>query len=78
MPELDIRLGNTLSYGNRKYGSKMRTEPEKWAEWVIRGEGDEVDNLMQSYPQAFRDYEVVDEGEFKGEGSFKIYRLRKM
>ena len=78
MPELDIRLGNTLSYGNRKYGSKMRTEPEKWAEWVIRGEGDEVDNLMQSYPQAFLDYEVVDEGDFKGEGSFKIYRLRKM
>jgi hypothetical protein len=33
---------------------------------------------MQAYPQAFKDFEVVDQGEFQGEGSFKIYRLRKM
>ncbi len=53
----------------------MHTEPEKWVEWIIRGDGDAIDSLMQAYPQAFTDFEVVDQGTFPGEGSFKIYRL---
>jgi hypothetical protein len=78
MPEIGIYFRNTLTSQNRKYGAKMHTEPEKWVDWIIRGEGDAIDSLMQAYPQAFKDFEVVDQGEFQGEGSFKIYRLRKM
>jgi hypothetical protein len=78
MPEEGIYFGNTLSNLNRKYWARLQTEPEKWVEWIIRGDGDSVDSLMQAYPQAFRNYEVVDQGTFQGEGSFKIYRLRKM
>jgi len=32
---------------------------------------------MQAHPQAFRNYEVLDQAQFPGEGSFKIYRLRE-
>jgi hypothetical protein len=76
-PEAGIYFRNTLSTRNRKYWAKMRTEPEKWVEWIIRGDGDTIDSLMQAYPQAFKNYEVVDQGTFQGEGSFKIYQLRK-
>ena len=78
MPEVGIYFRNTLSNRNRKYWAKMRTEPQKWVEWIIRGDGDAVDSLMQAYPQAFTDFEVVDQGTFQGEGSFKIYRLRNV
>ena len=78
MPEAGIYFHNTFSNLNRKYWAKMQTEPEKWVEWVIRGEDDAVDSLMQAYPQAFAHFEVVDQGDFQGEGSFKIYRRRKM
>jgi len=78
MPQVGIYFRNTLTSQNRKYGAKMHTEPEKWVEWIIRGEGDAIDSLMQAYPQAFANFEVVDQKEFPGEGSFQIYRLRKM
>jgi hypothetical protein len=78
MPEVGIYFRNTLTNQTRKYWAKMRTEPEKWVGWIIRGDGDAIDNLMQAYPQAFWDFEVVDQGTFRGEGSFKIYRRRKV
>ncbi len=77
MPALDIDFRNTLTNLNRKYWRQMSTDPEKWVQWIIRGDGDAVDNLMRSYPQAFRDFEVVDQGDFGREGGYKIYRLRK-
>lgn len=78
MPEVGIHFYQTLTNQNRPYWALMRTEPEKWVEWIIRGDGDVVDNLMQAYPRAFRGFEVVDQGTFQGEGSYKIYRRRKM
>ena len=77
-PEAGIYFRNTLGTRNRKYWAKMRTEPQKWVEWIIRRDGDAIDSLMQAYPKAFEDFEVVDQGTFHGGGSFKIYRLRKM
>jgi hypothetical protein len=77
MPEAGIYFRNTLSNLNRHYWPRMQTEPAKWVAWIIRGDGDAIDSLMQAYPQAFSDFEVVDQGTFQGEGSFKIYRLRK-
>jgi hypothetical protein len=78
MPEVGIYFRNTLTNQSRKYWAQMHTEPEKWVEWIIRGDGDAIDGLMQAYPRAFKDYEVVDQGEFPGEGGFKIYQRRKM
>ncbi len=76
MPEAGIDLRNTLSNLNRKYGSRLRTEPEKIVDWIIRGDGESVDGLMRAYPAAFANFQVVDEGRFPLEGGFKIYRLR--
>ncbi len=76
MPDVNIDFRNTLSQYNRPYWAKMRTEPQKWVEWIIRGKGDEVDSLMRSYSQAFKDFEVVDQEQFPGGGGFAIYRRR--
>jgi hypothetical protein len=78
MPQVGIHFRNTFSNLNRKYWVKMQTEPEKWVEWIIRGQGDAVDGLMAAYPRAFEAYEVVDQEDFRGEGSFAIYHRLKM
>jgi hypothetical protein len=33
---------------------------------------------MQTYPGAFKDFEVVEQGSFAGEGEFRIYRRGKL
>ena len=77
MPQAGICLRNTLSALNPRYRMELQTQPEALVEWIIRGDGDSVDSLMRSYPQAFTKFEVVDQAYFKGEGGFAIYRLRK-
>jgi hypothetical protein len=76
MPEVGIYFKNTISDANRIYWRRMRREPERWVEWILRGRGDAVDRLMWAYPEAFKDFEPVDEGEFRGEDQFRIYRRR--
>lgn len=74
-PQAGIYFHNTITNFTRPYWALMRTEPEKWVEWIIRGDGDAVDSLMQAYPNVFRNYGLVDEGAFRGEPRFRIYRL---
>jgi len=76
-PQLGINFRNTITNLNRPYWFKMQTEPAQWAGWIIRSDGDAVDGLMQTYPQAFTDFDVADQGTYPGEGSFTIYQLRK-
>ncbi len=76
MPEVGIDYRDTISETNEKFWAKMRTDPERWVEWIIRGQGDAVDELMRAYPQAFKDFALVDEAKFPGEGSLEIYRRR--
>ncbi len=76
MPDVKIDFRNTISKYNRPYWAKMRTEPQKWVAWILRGQGDEVDSLMRSYPQAFTDFGIVEQEKFPREGGFAIYRLR--
>ncbi len=78
MPSVGIPFAKTITDMNREYWIRMRTEPENWVEWIIRGEGDAVDHLMQTYPQAFKDFEVVEQGDFLGEGVLRMYRLRRL
>jgi len=77
MPEVGINFRDTITEANREYWFQMRAKPEKWVEWIIRGEGDGVDELMRAYPQAFQDFEIVDQETLPGEGEFWIYRRRK-
>jgi hypothetical protein len=77
VPAVDIHFRDTISETNGEYWMKMRVEPQKWVEWIIRSTGDSVDELMRSYPQAFWDFEVVRHEAFAGEGDYTIYRRRQ-
>jgi len=77
MPEVGIDLRRTISDRNRKYWKRLQNDPDRWAEWIIRGDDDSVDSLMRAYPAAFKDYAIVDQGTFPGEGSYQIYRLQE-
>jgi hypothetical protein len=43
-------------------------------EWIFRGEGDQVDELMRAYPQAFSNFDLIEKDSFKKDGSVAIYR----
>ncbi len=76
MPEVGIPFRKTLSEANRQYWARLRTEPEKWVAWIIRGDGDAADSLMQAYPEAFKDFDLIARETFPDEGSVAIYRRR--
>jgi hypothetical protein len=76
MPTLGIPFHNTLSEANQEYWLKMRSEPEKWVEWIVRSDNDTVDALMRAHPQAFVGFELSYAVTFRGEGSVWIYRHR--
>jgi hypothetical protein len=78
MPEVGICFRNTLTDANRKYWVRLRSQPEKWVEWIIRGDGDAVDELMRAYPQAFGNFELLMKETFPGEGSVAVYRRRAL
>jgi hypothetical protein len=44
--------------------------------WIIRGEGDAVDELMRADLQAFADFELLERDSFRNEPSVAIYRRR--
>jgi hypothetical protein len=75
-PEVGIHFRNAVSDSNREYWRELRTDASKFVEWIIRGDGDPVDDLMRAYPQAFRDFELVEKDSFSKEGSVAIYRRR--
>ena len=76
MPEVGIHYRNTISEANRRYWRRLRPDAGKWVEWIIRGEGDAVDELMRAYPQAFARFELLERDSFPSEGSVAIYRKR--
>lgn len=77
LPEVGIYYRHTLTDANRRYWTRLRTEPERWVGWIIRGDGDAVDELMRTHPQAFIGFELVEKDVFAGEGGVAIYRRRK-
>jgi len=42
-------------------------------QWIIRGDGDAVDQLMRAYPQAFEHFQLLERDSFPKEGSVAIY-----
>jgi putative intracellular protease/amidase len=77
MREVGIPFYKTLTDTNRRFRDRLHTEPAKWVEWIVRGDGDDVDILMRAYPALFRDFEEIFQATFPGEGSVEIYRRRK-
>jgi hypothetical protein len=45
-------------------------------EWIIRGEGDAVDELMRACPRAFAGFDLLERDSFPNESSVAIYRRR--
>jgi hypothetical protein len=76
MPETGIYYRNTITESNRKYWRRLQTGAGRFVEWIIRGEGDAVDELMRASPQAFSDFDLLEKNSFPGEGSVAIYRRR--
>jgi len=76
MPEVGIYYRNTISDANRRYWRSLRPDAGKRVEWILRGDGDAVDELMRAYPQAFAQFELLERDSFTNEGSVAIYRKR--
>lgn len=76
MPQVGIPYHQTLTQANRPYWLKMRSKPEELVEWIIRGDGDAVDELMRAYPHAFNDFELLKRESLPGEEGVSIYRRR--
>lgn len=74
MPAVGIPFRKTLSESNREYWAELRTRPERLVEWIVRGEGDAVDELMRAYPEAFRNFDLLESQRFPGEGGVEIFR----
>jgi len=75
-PEVGIHFRNTVSDSNREYWRELRTDASKLVGWIIRGDGDPVDELMRAYPQAFAKFELVEKDSFSKEGSVEVYRKK--
>jgi hypothetical protein len=76
MPRVGIPFRNTLSEPNDAAWHQLRNGLPSWVGWIIRGNDDEVDQVMRAYPSAFNDFEIVERGQFPGEGIVEIYRRR--
>ncbi len=74
IPAVGIAYRNTLTDENRKYWRQAVSDPARWVEWIIRGEGDRVDELMRAHPDAFKQFVVVETNAAPREGSATIYR----
>jgi Dolichyl-phosphate-mannose-protein mannosyltransferase len=77
MPSAGISFHNTVSEANRKIWHQVTQNPGGWVEWIVRGEGDTVDDLMRAYPGAFTGFSLVERDEAPGEGWVEIYRRKK-
>jgi hypothetical protein len=76
-PELGIPFRNTLSEANREQWQDLQRGVGPAVGWIIRGDGDRVDQLMRAYPQAFSDFKLIEEVAEPREGSVRIYRRIK-
>jgi hypothetical protein len=76
MRDVGIPFHKTLTGSNRRFRSLLRTKPAKCAEWIVRGDDDDVDILMRAYPEAYKSFEMIFQASFSGEGSVEVYRRR--
>lgn len=85
MPTLDIPYRRTLTELNRRYWDVLPLGPAGWAAgsppsqivWIIRGEDDAVDRLMNRYPDLFSDFALVTDYHFPKEDRLRVYRKQQ-
>lgn len=84
MPTLGIPYRSTLTELNRRYWNLLSLGPSNWPAgsppatltWIIRGEGDPVDQLMQQYPDAFRSFTLAGDYRYPKEDRLRVYRRK--
>ncbi|HXJ91319.1 MAG TPA: hypothetical protein VMT20_00380 [Terriglobia bacterium] len=82
LPDLGIPYRDTVSEMNQRYWQKLPLGPDHWPtgsplaslQWIVRMEGDPVDEVMRAHPEAFRDFTLVESYRFAGEDSVQVYR----
>lgn len=84
-PTVGIPYRRTLTEMNRRYWSLLRFGPVAWPPgspltapaWIVRGDGDPVDELIRAYPNAFRDFVLRETYKFPGEESVRVYQRQQ-
>ena len=76
MPEAGIPFHKTISEANHDLWLQVSHDPAHLVEWIIRGEGDSVDDLMRARPSAFKAFELVERFQFAKMSWVEIYRRR--
>lgn len=74
--KLNIPFRKTLCEANQSYWLGLREQVPTSVGWIIRSDGGLVDELMRSYPTAFRDFSVVASIKNSGEDGVRLYRRR--
>ncbi|HUI43725.1 MAG TPA: hypothetical protein VL523_17320 [Terriglobia bacterium] len=82
LPTLGIPYRQALTESNRPYWTKLRLGPAGWPPgppftslaWILRTDSDPVDELMRAYPDAFRQFTLVETYRFPGEDTVRVYR----
>jgi hypothetical protein len=77
MPAIGIPFHNTISEANRRIWKQLPGNPGEWVEWILRGEDDSVDELMRAYPEAFKEFDLVEHRKFGAGEEVEIYRRRQ-
>ena len=85
MPTLDIPYRRTLTELNRRHWDLLPLGPAGWPAgsppsqitWIVRGEDDPVDRLMDRYHGLFSDFALVADYHFPKEDRLRVYRKKQ-
>jgi len=81
LPNLGIPYRETVTEMNTRYWRVLPLGPDHWPrasplgslQWIVRMDGDPVDNVMRAHPEAFRDFTPVESYHFPGEDPVRVY-----
>lgn len=82
MSATGIPYRRTIGEPNRRYWNIIHLGPEHWPAgspleslvWIVRSQGDAVDEVMQSYPNAFHDFVAIEDWKLPGRDRVRVYR----
>lgn len=82
LPRLGIPYRDTVTEMNRPYWQLLPLGPDGWRsapplaslQWIVRKDGDPVDETMRAHPDAFREFTLIESYRFAGEDPVRVYR----
>jgi 4-amino-4-deoxy-L-arabinose transferase-like glycosyltransferase len=74
--KLNVPFRKTLGEANQSYWLGLKEQVPPSVGWIVRSDGGPVDDLLRSYPTAFRDFLVVASIKNSGEDGVRLYRRR--